>query len=109
MAAAGSFAALPDEQRDAIITSFEAGSATGFPNARAFFNRARRLMLEGMFSDPYYGGNRGFAGWDLIHYPGPRLAVAPEDQKMNVAPKPYRVSAWGNPNGRMGKSKWPLG
>ena len=40
-----------------------------------FFNRARRLTLEGMFGDPYYGGNKNFAGWDLIRYPGPRLAV----------------------------------
>ena len=99
VAAAGSFATLSGEQRDALITSFEAGTAANFANARAFFNRARRLMLEGMFSDPYYGGNTGFAGWDLIHYPGPRLAVAPEDQKMNVAPKPYRASAWGSQNG----------
>jgi gluconate 2-dehydrogenase gamma chain len=89
------FASLPGETRDEIITSMENGSAAGFPNARAFFNRARRLMLEGMFSDPYYGGNKEFAGWDLIRYPGPRLAVAPDDQKMNTAIKPYRVSAYG--------------
>jgi gluconate 2-dehydrogenase gamma chain len=60
-----------------------------------FFNRARRLTLEGMFSDPYYGGNRNFAGWDLIRYPGPRPAVAAEDQALNVDVKPYRVSAYG--------------
>jgi hypothetical protein len=60
-----------------------------------FFNRARRLTLEGMFSDPYYGGNKNFAGWDLIRYPGPRPAVAAEDQALNVDVKPYRVSAYG--------------
>jgi gluconate 2-dehydrogenase gamma chain len=60
-----------------------------------FFNRARRLTLEGMFSDPYYGGNKDFAGWDLIRYPGPRPAVAAEDQALNVDVKPYRVSAYG--------------
>jgi len=64
-----------------------------------FFNRARRLTLEGMFSDPYYGGNRNFAGWDLIRYPGPRPAVAAEDQKLNVDVKPYRVSAYGTKYG----------
>jgi gluconate 2-dehydrogenase gamma chain len=91
----GGFADLPPEKRDAVITAFENGSATGFANARQFFNRARRLTLEGMFGDPYYGGNKNFAGWDLIRYPGPRPATSPEDQKMNVEPKPYRVSAWG--------------
>jgi len=89
------FADLPPEKRDAVITAFENGAAGGFANARAFFNRARRLTLEGMFGDPYYGGNKNFAGWDLIRYPGPRPATGPEDQRMDVEPKPYRVSAWG--------------
>ena len=73
----------------------ESGSAEGFPNARAFFNRARRLTMEGMFGDPYYGGNKNFAGWDLIRYPGPRLATTQDDQKMGVEIKPYHHSAYG--------------
>lgn len=64
-----------------------------------FFSRARRLTLEGMFSDPYYGGNKNFAGWDLIRYPGPRPAVAAADQALNVDVKPYRVSAYGTQYG----------
>lgn len=95
----GAFAELSPEKRDAVITAFENGSAGTFANARQFFNRARRLTLEGMFGDPYYGGNKNFAGWDLIRYPGPRLATSPDDQKMNVDPKPYRVSAWGTKYG----------
>jgi hypothetical protein len=91
------FADLAPEVRDELLTTMENGTVDNatFPNARAFFNRVRRLTLEGMFSDPYYGGNKNFAGWDLIRYPGPRLAVAPEDQKMSAPPKPYRRSAWG--------------
>lgn len=89
------FADLSPEVRDEILTAMDNGTATGFPNSRPFFNRVRRLTLEGMFGDPYYGGNRNFAGWDLIRYPGPRLAVAPEDQKMSTPPKPYRRSAYG--------------
>lgn len=99
------FAELAPEVRDELLTAMDngtaeaptkgAGQAAGFPNARPFFNRVRRLTLEGMFSDPYYGGNKNFAGWDLIRYPGPRLAVVPEDQKMSTPPKPYRRSAYG--------------
>jgi gluconate 2-dehydrogenase gamma chain len=89
------FAELAPELRDELLTTMDNGTAAGFPNARPFFNRVRRLTLEGMFSDPYYGGNKNFAGWDLIRYPGPRLAVAPEDQKMSTPPKPYRRSAYG--------------
>lgn len=90
------FSDLTPEQRDELLTAMDNGSAAGFPDARAFFSRVRRLTLEGMFGDPYYGGNKNFAGWDLIRYPGPRLAVAPEDQKMTTPPKPYRRSAYGN-------------
>jgi gluconate 2-dehydrogenase gamma chain len=86
---------LPPDKRDAVLTAMDEGKADGWPNARAFFNRARRLALEGMFSDPYYGGNKNFAGWDLIRYPGPRLAVGPDEQKMRVPIKPYRQSAYG--------------
>ena len=81
---------LPAEKRDQVLTAM-----VGDP----FFNRARRLTLEGMFGDPYYGGNKNFAGWDLIRYPGPRPAVAAEDQKLNVDVKLYRVSAYGTKYG----------
>ncbi len=92
----GGFADLTPAQQDALLTSMEDGSAEGFVNARAFFNRARRLALEGMFGDPYYGGNKNFAGWDLIKYPGPRLATTADDQKMGVEIKPYHHSAYGS-------------
>jgi gluconate 2-dehydrogenase gamma chain len=90
------FVDLTAAQQDALLTAMENGAADGFPNAQAFFNRARRLALEGMFGDPYYGGNKNFAGWDLIKYPGPRLATTPDDQKMGVEIKPYHHSAYGN-------------
>jgi gluconate 2-dehydrogenase gamma chain len=91
-----SFVDLTADQRDAVLTAMENGSAEGFANARAFFNRARRLTMEGMFGDPYYGGNKNFAGWDLIRYPGPRLATTADDQKMGVDIKPYHHSAYGS-------------
>jgi gluconate 2-dehydrogenase gamma chain len=93
------FADLAPEKKDAVLTAMENGTAPGFSNSRAFFNRVRRLTLEGMFGDPYYGGNKNFAGWDLIRYPGPRLAVGPDDQKMSVLPKPLHQSAYGGGHG----------
>jgi gluconate 2-dehydrogenase gamma chain len=90
------FVDLTPAQRDSVLMAMDNGAADGFPNARAFFNRARRLALEGMFGDPYYGGNKNFAGWDLIKYPGPRLATTAADQKMGVEIKPYHHSAYGS-------------
>jgi hypothetical protein len=86
------FAELSPDKRDAMLTAIDNNQV---PNLRGFFNRVRRLTLEGMFSDPYYGGNKNFAGWDLIRYPGIRLAVGPEDQKMKTLPALNHKSAYG--------------
>ena len=48
------FANLSADKQDSVLTALEGGQA---PNLRGFFNRVRRLTLEGMFSDPVYGGN----------------------------------------------------
>ena len=98
------FADLTAEKRDAVLTAMDGGTADGFASSRAVFARIRRLTLEGMFSDPHYGGNTNFAGWDLIRYPGPRLAVGPEEQSMTGPIKPYRKSAWPDGNAGSGTS-----
>ena len=79
-------AELSPEKQDLVLTDIDSGKAP--QNTRAFFNRARRLMLEGMFGDPHYGGNKNFAGWDLIRYPGPRLATSADMQKMGATIAP---------------------
>lgn len=90
------FANLSAEKRDAVLAALDGNQA---PNLRGFFNRVRRLALEGMFCDPSYGGNKNFAGWDLIRYPGARLAVGPEDQRMQTPPAPYRKPLYGDGHG----------
>jgi gluconate 2-dehydrogenase gamma chain len=89
------FAQLGPEQQDAILISIE---DKNFPPLKPFFSRLQRLTLEGSFGDPSYGGNRGLAGWDLIRYPGVRLAVSPDDQKMDHSPAPSHHSAYGEAN-----------
>jgi gluconate 2-dehydrogenase gamma chain len=93
------FVDLTPDKQDALLTAMDNGTADGFPNARAFFNRARRLAMEGMFGDPYYGGNKNFAGWDLIKYPGPRMATTAADQRMGLEISPYHHSAYGGEHG----------
>jgi gluconate 2-dehydrogenase gamma chain len=87
-----SLAELSPEKRDAVLMAIDGGQAN---NLRAFFARARRLTLEGMFCDPYWGGNKNFAGWDLIRYPGVRLNVTADDQKMSKPPVALHKSAYG--------------
>ena len=77
-----SFLELSQADRVAVLTEVEAGSATGFlEDSSVFFAMVRRHVLEGMFGDPYYGGNHDFIGWDLLGYPGVRTAVTPAAQQ----------------------------
>lgn len=90
------FAELSPEKRDAVLTAIDNDQA---PNLKAFFARARRLTLEGMFCDPYWDGNKNFAGWDLIKYPGVRLAVTAEEQKMSKPATTLHKSAYASNGG----------
>jgi gluconate 2-dehydrogenase gamma chain len=77
------FADLAADQQDQILTDMEANKATGFegPGAKAFFTQLRNDTIEGMFSDPMYGGNRDMVGWKLIGYPGAQRFYTPDDIK----------------------------
>ena len=84
------FAELSAEKQDAVLAAMEQSP---------FFQMIRAHALEGMFADPYYGGNAQFAGWDLIGYPGPRLGVTEEEQKLGAKLRPARQSAYRGSHG----------
>lgn len=48
------------------------------PSGSSFFSRLRNDTIEGMFSDPMYGGNRDMVGWKLLGYPGPIGGFSPQ-------------------------------
>jgi gluconate 2-dehydrogenase gamma chain len=90
-----SFVKLSPEDQDAVLTDIERDTATGFtPNSAAFFNLVRDHTLQGMFCDPYYGGNANFVGWDLLGYPGVRTVVSPDQQRMGIELAPNHKSAY---------------
>ena len=82
-----SFVRLDAARQDEVITALEQGKATGFtwPTAQAFFNTVRTHTMEGMFADPIYGGNKDFAGWRLVSFPGAQPLFSPEDMKSKDA------------------------
>jgi gluconate 2-dehydrogenase subunit 3-like protein len=67
-----SFVQLDASRQDAVIAAIEQGKAAEFswPSAAEFFGVIRTHTMEGMFADPIYGGNRDFAGWRLVGFPG---------------------------------------
>ena len=81
------FAKLPAAKQDEVITALEQGKAEGFtwPSGQAFFNTVRTHTIEGMFADPVYGGNKDFAGWRLVGFPGAHPAFSPADMQSKEA------------------------
>jgi gluconate 2-dehydrogenase gamma chain len=75
------FVKLSATQQDEVIGALEQGKASEFtfPTAQAFFNTLRTHTMEGMFADPVYGGNKDFAGWTLVGFPGAQLYYTQAD------------------------------
>jgi hypothetical protein len=59
-----------------------------------FFTLVREHTIQGTFCDPHYGGNANFIGWCLISYPGLRMMVTREEQRIGVRLQPLLVSAY---------------
>ena len=81
------FADLDAATQDDVIGALEHGKATGFvwPSAQAFFNTVRTHTMEGLFADPVYGGNRDFAGWRQVNFPGAQPVFTAADMQSREA------------------------
>jgi gluconate 2-dehydrogenase gamma chain len=92
------FAELEPDMQDALLGELEQNRVAGFtPDSLTFFNLVLAHTLEGTFGDPHYGGNRDFIGWELLGYPGLRLAVTAEEQRMDAPLEAIHVSAYDLP------------
>jgi gluconate 2-dehydrogenase gamma chain len=81
------FAQLSAAQQDDVIKALETNKDTGFtfPSAPAFFNTVRTHVMEGMFADPVYGGNKDFAGWRQVSFPGAQPVFTQADMQSKEA------------------------
>ena len=73
---AADFSVLSDEQKDSLLMAFEAGEVTGFKRAAEFFEMVRSHVLEGVFCEPQYGGNKEMVGWRMVDFPGQQFGYA---------------------------------
>ena len=82
-----SFVRLAAARQDEVIRTLEEGKAAEFtwPPAQEFFNTIRTHTMEGMFADPIYGGNKEFAGWRLVGFPGAQPVFTPADMQSRQA------------------------
>jgi gluconate 2-dehydrogenase gamma chain len=67
-----SFDQISESQRQEFLLTLSSGKVDfkDGPSSKTFFDMLYQNVMEGMFSDPIYGGNRNKAGWRLIGFPG---------------------------------------
>jgi gluconate 2-dehydrogenase gamma chain len=65
------FGKMQGTDQDAFLTKLQNGTddLEGVPT-KQFFESLLALTVEGYFSDPAYGGNRGGRSWAMIGFPG---------------------------------------
>jgi gluconate 2-dehydrogenase gamma chain len=82
------FPDLNEEQKDAVLIEFETGSVRGCKKAAEFFETVRYHVLEGVFCEPQYGGNKGMIGWRLVGFPGQQFGYddAYINRRVNLEP-----------------------
>lgn len=70
------FIELAAAEQDAVLREFEAGAQDTFAQAAEFFEMVRYHVLEGVFCEPQYGGNKDMSGWRLVDFPGQQFGYA---------------------------------
>jgi gluconate 2-dehydrogenase gamma chain len=91
------FDRLDETQREEVLVGLSSGKVTfeNGPPVRVFWGTVYQTVMEGMFADPIYGGNRNKAGWKLIGFPG-AIAVNAENVKKyrdkKFAPDPVSIA-----------------
>lgn len=67
------FAQPSTQHQDEVLHGLEEGKLElEHASGDAFFKMLWQNTQEGYLADPVYGGNRDFAGWKLVGFPGPR-------------------------------------
>jgi gluconate 2-dehydrogenase gamma chain len=66
------FDRITEAQRQEVLVGLSTGKITfdSGPPVRVFWTTLYQTVVEGMYSDPIYGGNRNKAGWAIIGFPG---------------------------------------
>jgi gluconate 2-dehydrogenase gamma chain len=71
------FIDLSGKEKDQILSDFDTDKVQLTTiSASGFFQLLRSATLEGVYSDPLYGGNKNMDGWKMRNYPGSQMAYA---------------------------------
>nr|WP_191271683.1 gluconate 2-dehydrogenase subunit 3 family protein [Neobacillus kokaensis] len=88
------FIELSGEEQDKILQDFEGDKVNVTTiSPSGFFQMLRSATLEGVYSDPLYGGNRNMDGWKMRNYPGSQMAYADVIEKDFTKIKPQSLQS----------------
>jgi gluconate 2-dehydrogenase gamma chain len=76
-----------------VLNYIDLALAGAYADLQDFYRRGlahldahcRKHTMEGMFADPIYGGNKDFAGWRLVNFPGIQAVFTPADMESKQA------------------------
>jgi gluconate 2-dehydrogenase gamma chain len=88
------FADSTPAQQDELLGAMAEGRLKDFgegPSASDLFEMLRAHTIEGLFSDPVHGGNRGFTGWKLLGYHGPQPSYSHAEQQLDAVIRRDRI------------------
>jgi gluconate 2-dehydrogenase gamma chain len=83
------FDRITDAQRQEVLVGLSTGKIAfdnGLP-VRVFWTTLYQTVVEGMYSDPIYGGNRDKAGWAILGFPG--VIAVHRDHMAQYRGKPF--------------------
>lgn len=95
-----SFAQIPDDQKDKLLTELHGGSLQlEDGSGKGFFELLWQNTREGFFADPIYGGNRDMVAWRMIGFPGARYDYRDWVERYNEKyPRPPVAIGGGRPD-----------
>jgi len=84
------FDQVTETQREELLKNLDGGKVVfeGGLSSRVFFGIVYQTVMEGMFADPIYGGNKDKAGWKMVGFTG----VIQVNQQNNVKYKNKKFS-----------------
>ena len=90
-----SFDRIEAAQRQEVLVGLSTGKINfvGGPPVRVFWATLYQTVIEGMYSDPIYGGNRNKAGWAIIGFPG--IIAVHRDHVEQYRGKPFPTKPLG--------------
>ncbi|HEX5500613.1 MAG TPA: gluconate 2-dehydrogenase subunit 3 family protein [Thermomicrobiales bacterium] len=74
---------LAEDNQDEALAALQEDRVPGFAegDGARFFDMIWAHTIEGMFSDPAYGGNRNAVGWRLIGFPGAQYGYSADEMR----------------------------